>query len=243
MIRLALFALLIAAPASAQERIGEVLEPPRSETGEAYRTEAKSAGIAVDARTLSADAPLTLRPPETRPEERGLTDVDLSDASSIWRLIGWILLVAVVALIVVALLQTRFADLFRRDEPVRKPPPRKVELADVGTIDLSDTRLSDLAGMDDPREALRLLLLMGLARAADANDIRLRRSLTARDVFARVPGAWRMRETLGAIVSRAELVLFGGRPFSHADLAPLIELAEPMLRSGLRTGSGRGRRR
>ena len=226
---LALFVLLIAVPTAAQERTGEILEPPRTEAGETYRMDAKARSIAVDARTLSADAPVTLRPP---PSERTLGDMDLSTDAGIWRLLGWILLVAVIGLVVVALLQTRFADLFRRDEPVHRPQPRKVELADVGTIDLSDTRLSDLSGMDDPREALRLLLLMGLAKAADANDIRLRRSLTARDVFSRVPGGWQMRGQLGAIVSRAELVLFGGRPFTHGDLAPLIELAEPMLRTG-----------
>lgn len=220
------FALPVAlplGPATAQEpQQGEIYEPPRTQAGEAYRRNAKAKGIAVDARTLSADAPLDLRPPRRR--------IDLSGGEGTWRALAWVVLIGFGVLLAIGLLNARFGDLFRRDEERAKPKERVVELADVGAVDLSRTRASDLAAMDDPREALRLLLLLGLSRAADANGIALRRSFTARDVFARVPHTWRPRDVLEVLVRRAELVLFGGRPFGREDLVPLIEAAEPMLR-------------
>ena len=213
--------LLWTAPGLAQEtRPGEIYEPPRSAAGEAYRAAAKRRGIAVDARTLSADASLDLRPPRR---------VDLSTSEGTLRVIAWVVLFGLVAFLVIALAGQRLGQHFRREEGAVRPRTTRVELADLGEADISATRLSDILAMDDPREALRLLLAMGLARAADANDIALRRSLTSRDVFARVPRTWRSRETLGEIVRRAELVLFGGRPFDRADLVPLVERARPML--------------
>ena len=215
-----LLAFLLAFPAQAQEREGEIYQPPRTEAGEAYRREAREKRNAVDARTLSADAPLDLRPPRR---------VDLSTGEGTGRLLAWVVLIGLGILLVAVLLQARFGDLVRREE--RKAPARttKVELADLGTADIAGTTLADIRDMDDPREALRLLLAMGLARAADANGIALRRSFTARDVFGRVPPRWRSRDVLGEIVARAEVVLFGGRPFTRDDLAPLVERAAPML--------------
>ena len=213
--------LPMSAAAGAGEGPGEIYEPPRTEVGEGYRERARRRGIAVDARTLSADAPLTLRPPALR--------FDLATSEGAFRALAWLIVVGAGVLVVVALLRARFGDLLRREDAPAGGRPAVVEFADVGRVDLARTRLSDLLAMEDPREALRVLLVMALARAAEANGIALRRSLTARDVLAHVPEAWRMREALEALVRRAELVLFGGRPFERADLAPLVEAARPMV--------------
>lgn len=232
--------LLLAGPAPAQQGSdpprqskGEVFQPPRGESARDYR---RNVGrrVSTDARYLSADAPLDLSRSTLREGmlvDRGERSGGRGDLGSA---LGWIVIALILGALGFALFQARYGDMFAGTGSERKREPRTVELADMGTADVSGLTPDALARMDDPREALRLLLIHALARAADGNDIALRRSFTARDVLARVPGDWRLRGLLEAIVRRGELVLFGGRAFTREDLATVLQAAQPMF--------GRGRR-
>lgn len=91
---------------------------------------------------------------------------------------------------------------------------------------------AQLLALDDPRAGLRALLLQSLRRAADQNNIALRRSLTARDVLALVPGSWPSRGQLVQLVGTAEVVLFGGNDISRDQFATAVRNAEPLLGEG-----------
>lgn len=214
-------------PVWAQDAPGEVLEPPRGPAAERYLDHVGSR-VHTDARYLSADASLDLTPPPPEPRERDRSSQGARGVGGVPQLLGWLAVIAILGALAYMLFQARFSDMFAGTEKP-KPKPRRVELADMGTADLSGVSPEALTRMDDPREALRLLLLHALARAADANDIALRRSFTARDVLARVPGSWDLRRLLEGIVRRGELVLFGGRPFGRDDLAELLQTASPMF--------------
>ena len=207
------------------ETKGEVFDVPRGESAKAY-LERVGSRVSTDARYLSADAPIDLvvTPlPDGEPEANATRGQGTGGNP-----LAWIVMALVLGALGFALYQARFGDLFASAEPA-KPKPRKVELADMGSADLSGLSPDALARMDDPREALRLLLIHALVVAADANGIALRRSFTARDVLARVPGSWGSRKLLEAIVRRGELVLFGGRPFGRDDLATVLEAAAPLF--------------
>ena len=81
-----------------------------------------------------------------------------------------------------------------------------------------------------------MLLLHGLKRAAGENNIPLRRSLTTRDIFFRVPENWQNRAELSNIVAHAEPVLFGGRDLDQQNYLSLLEASKPLFGK-----SGRGR--
>ena len=227
--------LLLATPALAQDAKrdgarGEILKPPRGRAAQAYLDHA-GRRVSTDARYLSADAPIDLRRSTLREGARfgGGEGAARLERDGLATLLGWVALLAVLGGLLYMLLQARYGDLFAGSGTDRKAPPRTVELADVGTADISGLSIDALARMDDPREALRLLLIHALSRAAHANSIALRRSFTARDVLTRVPRTWRLRDLLEAIVRRGEVVLFGGRPFTRDDLATVLEASQPMF--------------
>lgn len=214
---------LLLAPAAAQEAgPGTVYDVPRSPAAESYRESAQGRRIRTDVRALSADAPLDLAPPEPKRERR-----ERGERSGAERAVGWLLLLVAAGLLIWALARSQFADLLRR-EPEGRARPQTVELADMGTAEL-DGPLDELAAVADPVEGLRRLLLRVLAAAAGANDVPLRRSFTARDVLARIPPAWNDRGTVERLVRRAELVVFGGRPFGRDDFLSVLEEARPLI--------------
>ena len=218
------------APAQTPAAKGKVLDPPRGPVAQAYLARVGSR-VSTQARYLSADAPIDLKRSTLR-EGALIRGRDAPDGTG--RVLGWAMIVLIGAALIYALLQARYGEMFARGQPERKAEPTTVELADIGTADISGLSVEKLLRMDDPREALRLLLIHALSRAAEANGIALRRSFTARDVLARVPGSWNLRRLLEAIVRRGEVVLFGGRPFGRDDLASVLEAAEPMFRGGRR---------
>ncbi len=94
----------------------------------------------------------------------------------------------------------------------------------------------DLSKIDNPREGLHTLLVQALVRAANQNDIPLRRSLTSREVLRRVPQSWQHRSVLQALINRAELVLFGGRDITKDDYATALQMARPIFPSNFTKG-------
>ena len=233
----ALLAMLLATPALTQgsgEAQGEVFDPPRGEVARVY-LDRVGRRVSTDARYLSADAPIDLQRSTLREGAQFGGDGGRStQRSGVGTLLGWVALIAVLGGLVYMLVQARYGDLFASSQAGKKAAPRTVELADIGTADISGLSPESLARMEDPREALRLLLIHALSRAADANSIALRRSFTARDVLARVPGTWGLRNLLEAIVRRGELVLFGGRSFTRDDLATVLQASQPMFARGRR---------
>ncbi len=89
--------------------------------------------------------------------------------------------------------------------------------------------LDDLRGRADRRLALSALLLRALSAAAQAHDMRLGRSWTARDVVRAVPRSWPQHRARDGLVRRAETVLFGGRPMSDPDFEACLDLARDVL--------------
>ncbi len=80
-----------------------------------------------------------------------------------------------------------------------------------------DPFLARLQAMSDRREALVLLVSRTIEQAAAQNDLRLGRSLTARDVLRILPGGWAHLPALRRLVRQVEIVHFGGRDLSDAD--------------------------
>ena len=222
--------LLWSLPALAQDadEPAKAFDPPRGEAAKTY-LDRVGRRVTTDARYLSKGGPVALKKAsEDRSTSRSAGSWD------IWRVIATLAVIAIVVLVVLALMQGRYGDLFARGPDERKVEARRIELADVGSADLTGVTLESLRAHTDPVEALRLILLQALTRAADANEIGLRRSFTARDVLSRVPDRWQLRASLDAIVRRAEVVLFGGRPFGRDDLAPVLEVAAPFFEKGRR---------
>lgn len=91
--------------------------------------------------------------------------------------------------------------------------------------------LEELRAMADRRLALSALLLRALSAAAEAHDMRLGRSQTARDVLRAVPRAWPHYGALTRLVRTAETVLFGGRAMSDPEFDGCLDLARAILTS------------
>ncbi|MFD0916809.1 DUF4129 domain-containing protein [Pseudahrensia aquimaris] len=141
-----------------------------------------------------------------------------------------IVLIALVALGLYLWLQNKMGGgLFAKPAEDRK---FDVEGMEVGGMDVSASNefsVDDIMRHGDPRQALRLLMVNVLARAARTNDVPVRRSLTARDIVARLPETWAGRERVADLVSQAEPILFGGRDLSAERLSDLVEQARPVL--------------
>lgn len=114
---------------------------------------------------------------------------------------------------------------FRRPETGRVG--RTAEAAAATRAEPLDLRrILDIA---DRQEALHALLAGALARAAEANDLRLHPSWTARDALRAVPAGWPWRGALGEVALAAEQAWFGDRPVSEADFARHVAAIRPVF--------------
>lgn len=92
-----------------------------------------------------------------------------------------------------------------------------------------DQFLDTLRAMADRREALILLVSRALDRAAEANQVRLGRSQTARDVLRVLPRTWTYMPALRKLVREVEVVHFGGRDLPEDQWLDCLELAAPII--------------
>ncbi len=89
--------------------------------------------------------------------------------------------------------------------------------------------IARLRQMPDKEEALVLLVGHTLDAAGRQNALRLRRSETAREFLARLPGNWPRLADLRRITMTEELVQFGGRPLADKTFEDCLRRAEPIL--------------
>lgn len=98
------------------------------------------------------------------------------------------------------------------------------------TPDGVDNLLARLRAASDRRAALVALLGHALEAAASQNDLRLRRSETAREFLRRLPEGWARIADLRRIAMTEELVQFGGRPLPDETFEDCLKRAGMILK-------------
>ena len=192
-----------------------------------FESVAKSRWQRTDAEVLGPNDPLDLKRknPKNQNEKFGI------DGSTPRIIAGLILLILIGAGAYVWFNNRSDSGLFRNK-------PRDIVIAASGdpdslgldTVADSNFSLDSIRHAKDRHEALHLLLVNGLANAARQNNIPLRRSLTARDVVARLPNNWQYRSIVQELVARTEPVLFGGREIDARQFDVLLETVKPLFR-------------
>lgn len=213
-----------------QERKGGIIDPPVTENGKAYFDYAQSRWQRTQAQYLTEDADPELGPVSEKPK------VELSAPSGtrggISQLIATLFLVLFFLGILFFWWNNRTGGGLFNTKPADGRVGGAVDDA-VNPMLEADAQgqisLNSLMEISNPREGIRVLMVQALARAARQNDIVLRRSLTTRDILRRVPVKWQHRAILRDLVSRAELVLFGGRDISIEEYRAAVEFAAPLL--------------
>lgn len=99
--------------------------------------------------------------------------------------------------------------------------------------------LDQLVALPDLREGLRSLLVQSLLRAADQNDVMLRRSFTARDILAKIPHNWPHWSALDNLVRHAEPVLFGDQMINPHQFSQMTENCRAMFGEAAGTGGAK----
>lgn len=89
--------------------------------------------------------------------------------------------------------------------------------------------LEEIASIRDRRQALILMVSRALERAAGANDLRLARAQTARDVLRTLPRQWGHFAAMRRLVREAEIVHFGGRDISETTFQDCLAAARPIF--------------
>ena len=207
----------------------------QSEAGKEFREHAKSQWQRTDALALGPNDSLELTNPE-RQKPRSLSNPFQGVETA--RILSTIILIVLIAIAVYLFLRYRLGgDLFSGKKNDQRIGREEESIAGLNVAEAGRFALSDLENMA-PKEALHILLVKSLAKAADTNNIPLRRSLTARDVFNVIPDRWAHRGFLGKLIKCAEPVLFGGRSITGDDVKALAQEAEPLF-SGRRMGLGR----
>ena len=216
--------------------LADAQEPEiRTEAGKDFRNHARSQWQRTDALPLGKDDPLELSKAERKKRETSSTPIS---TNGMMRVLATIILVVLIAIAIYLLIQHRLGgDLFSRKKVDEKIGGGEETIAGLNVAEAGKFSLSDLDKMS-PEEALHILLVNSLAKAADANRIPLRRSLTAREVFNKVPQRWAHRGFLGKLIRRAEPVLFGGRDIAAEEVKELSREAKALF-SGVRLGMGR----
>lgn len=188
----------------------------RVQTQATYATEVRGGRLTVDSRAPQVDLP-QLRPPV-------LTG-------------NWALLAVIGGLALGLVLWLRFggggvlASAPKADRP-RAQPPAAWDMASPADRLTGETLLADIVAMPDRRAAMVRLLRHCLLRAAELSDTRLARSDTERRVLARLPASLSVRSDLSALLSRAELAHYGGRPVSDGEFAASLATARALLLGG-----------
>ncbi|MEL6317878.1 MAG: DUF4129 domain-containing protein [Pseudomonadota bacterium] len=112
----------------------------------------------------------------------------------------------------------------------RRRPEQAPEIAEDEAVRAAAARpLDELRAMADRRLAVSALVTRALRAAVRANDMRLGRSQTARDVLRATPRGWPHYDALSRLVRQAETVVFGGRAMSDPEFDACLDLARPIL--------------
>lgn len=221
---------LLAGTVGAQEKeTDRSFMRPTSESGSEFSQKARSRWQRTSAEYLKPDADPNLAKPNTPTDWR-----KFEPSRSETRITAGIILAILIGALLLFWWNNRLGgSLFSR----QKAEGRIADPDDEGAVLLQaqsegDISLSALAKITNPRDGIRALMVQALVRAAQQNDIALRRSLTTRDVLRRVPNTWQHRPALQDLVSRAELILFGGREISDEDYADALTRYRPLISGG-----------
>ncbi len=213
----------------------ETITPPKSTQGDKFRSSAERRWQHTKGQYLSKSADPEKIVSEKKPNDP-FRNIDLKTSQ-------WISFIVLSALIIGALVLWWFnrtgGGLFRAEAKEDRFTDAVLKEVVGGKADndiaLDDLSYEKLKAINNPKQGLRLLLLHGLKRAAGENNIPLRRSLTTRDIFYRVPEGWRNRAELSNIMAHAEPVLFGGRDLDQQNYLKLLEASKPLFaKSGMR---------
>jgi len=216
-------------PPAEVKNLGERITPPKSANGEKFKASADRRWQRTQGIYLSKDVDSEKNVPEEKIDNSS-PNIDAETAQ-------WIAFIILVIFIIGGAVlwwfnrtggglfrseanEDRFTDAILREV---------VGGAEDEALSIDDLSYEKLTSMGDTKQGLRLLLLHGLKRAAGENNIPLRRSLTTRDIFSRVPDAWQNRPELATIVAHAEPVLFGGRTLDQQNYLSLLEISKPLF--------------
>jgi hypothetical protein len=155
-------------------------------------------------------------PPPTRVSRDDRSDADRGGESGLGRAVFWTLLAVAGVLAVAWVVRSR-----RRVERdvVPASPAVAGAAADPAVVARPLTAAERLAKDGRFGEAVHELLLQTLAALLARSELPIARSLTSREILARVRLPGEARECLEALVLAAEACHFGGRPASADDYA------------------------
>jgi hypothetical protein len=158
------------------------------------------------ARATARRARLGGDPASSRARARERSSIAVPDAArGVGSVILWALVIAAIGLLAVYLARELLAG--RGDAAVLPPPPEPSIDASVTERPLADAEA--LAGAGRYREAIHALLLGTLRELADRTGIGKSRSLTSREIVARVAVTSPARAALGDLVTAVEITHFG----------------------------------
>ncbi|MBL8562933.1 MAG: hypothetical protein JNN06_11705 [Gemmobacter sp.] len=234
---LALALWLLALPAFGQDqfRIEADAAPPRGAQAAEVQATARAEGAQTGmtyAETLSGDLSAG-RSREMMPQTRNAEPARLPASGPVSTVFVLLLLVGLLAL---WLRYGGAGALLSRAPEAQKKPAQAPEAWNISAEDQAgDPRnlIDQIAAMPDRSAALVRLLRHCLLTAATETDTRLARADTERSAFRRLPGGWRQQGALQAILRRAELAHYGGRPVTDSQFAEAIAAGRSIL-----TGKG-----
>ncbi|PUB17483.1 hypothetical protein [Yoonia sediminilitoris] len=120
--------------------------------------------------------------------------------------------------------------LLRPDPNVEKKPRKRAKAWGLTAAEGSaGDILAQIRAMPSRREALILLLRHCLLQAADETNTNFRRADTEREALGRLPDGWRRYTQLKTILTKAELVHYGGRDIGDDEFEALLQNGAQIL--------------
>lgn len=204
----------------------QTVAPPRNATGEAYLEAVGGRGLQTNIKYIAPEGEQADASDKEEPSE--ITELGSTKP------IGWAIVAIIAALLLFLLYRSRntLAELAGPRNNSRLPQSGAPEPLEPAVIDHG--LIERLRSEPDPRKGLRLVLQRFLALAAQESSIPVKRSLTTREIMARLPGSFGHRETLETLAREVERVVFGGHEIEAAQYQHCLDLAAPFLK---RTGA------
>lgn len=144
---------------------------------------------------------------------------------------GVFFIVAALAVLLFLFLKFGAGRALLQSDPNAEKKPRKrakawgLTAADTSAGDI----MSQIRAMASRRDALILLLRHCLLQAADETETYFRRADTEREALGRLPSKWRRYPQLKTILTKAELVHYGGRDITDDEFEAVLKNGAQIL--------------